>query len=133
MITHHRLSSNAVRQKYLKELFAQWRGCVLSYDEGLIRGDAVMAAAVWRNVLGAAGDASVDAKGKGTEVAAGKGAAVVDGQKLAMIVGWMRRELERLDRADDADLGNGQWRFGSPAEEREGVLLESRLMREQGK
>ncbi|KAK5141201.1 Serine carboxypeptidase 3, partial [Cryomyces antarcticus] len=60
MATYHGMVARGTRNKYLKDLFIQWRGVLAAYDEGLIRGDAVMAAAVWRNVF--KGDENVDAE-----------------------------------------------------------------------
>jgi cytochrome b pre-mRNA-processing protein 3 len=51
METLHGLSSQSIRTRYLKDLFIQWRGVLAAYDEGLVRGDAVLAAAVWRNIF----------------------------------------------------------------------------------
>ncbi|KAF2763395.1 hypothetical protein EJ05DRAFT_472304 [Pseudovirgaria hyperparasitica] len=110
MITHHLISSSAKRQSFLKGLSSQWRGAILSYDEGLMRGDAVLAAAVWRNVFNANED--------------------VNGKVLAMIVGWMRKELWRLDQLGDEDFGKGLWVFGGPAEMKGQVMLESKFMRD---
>ncbi|KAK3062323.1 Serine carboxypeptidase 3, partial [Teratosphaeriaceae sp. CCFEE 6253] len=45
MAVWHGMSARSVRNKHLKDLWLQWRGLLLSYDEGLINGDAVMGAA----------------------------------------------------------------------------------------
>lgn len=83
MEVEHALTSS-MRQRYLKDLFVQWRGAVLSYDEGLVRGDAALAAAVWRNLFKARGD--------------------VDARVLAAVVAWMRRALVALERTRDEAL-----------------------------
>ncbi|KAK3322508.1 ubiquinol-cytochrome C chaperone-domain-containing protein [Apodospora peruviana] len=80
----HDLSSRTLRQRYLRDLFTQWRGVVMAYDEGLVKGDAVMAAAVWRNVFKARED--------------------VDVRALAAIVSWMRSCLKVLERQELEDL-----------------------------
>ncbi|KAM7202349.1 CBP3-like protein [Naviculisporaceae sp. PSN 640] len=80
----HDMTSSSLRQRYLKDLFVQWRGVILAYDEGLVKGDAVLASAVWRNLFKARED--------------------VDLRVLAAVVAWMRRCLRALDRTDDADL-----------------------------
>lgn len=109
LVVWHRFNANSLRQKYLKDAFSQWRGVLLSYDEGLVKGDAVLAAAIWRNLLGAKED--------------------VDFEKLAQIVGYMRRELKRLDNATDDEVANGEWKFrGDPGEEANLVKMPSRLM-----
>ncbi|KAM7189255.1 ubiquinol cytochrome-c reductase [Rhypophila sp. PSN 637] len=80
----HDMSSSSLRQRYLKDLFVQWRGVILAYDEGLVKGDAVLASAVWRNLFKARED--------------------VDLRVLAAVVAWMRNCLRVLDRTEDADL-----------------------------
>jgi cytochrome b pre-mRNA-processing protein 3 len=84
MDTVHNLSSRGLRQRYLKEVFIEWRGIMVSYDEGLVKGDAVLAAAVWRNVY--------------------KGSSDVDVRHLAAIVSWMRLSLRHLDQIQDEML-----------------------------
>lgn len=84
MHVDHGLTSSALRQRYLKDIFVQWRGLILAYDEGLVKGDAVLASAVWRNLF--------------------KGAPDVDPRALATIVSWMRSGLAALERAPDIQL-----------------------------
>ncbi|KAH7037849.1 ubiquinol-cytochrome C chaperone-domain-containing protein [Microdochium trichocladiopsis] len=81
MDLQHGITSRGLRQKYLKDLFIQWRGVIAAYDEGLVKGDAVLAAAVWRNVFKASPDADVRA--------------------VAAIVSWMRACLRQLDGTPD--------------------------------
>jgi cytochrome b pre-mRNA-processing protein 3 len=85
------MSSRGARNKALKDLYLQWRGVQLGYDEGLIKGDAVMAAAVWRNVF--------------------KAQEGVDLEDLALVVAYMRRELQRLSKLDDETITRGEIRF----------------------
>lgn len=80
----HNITSSALRQRYLKDIFIQWRGLLLAYDEGLIKGDAVLASAVWRNLF--------------------KGSPDVDPRSLLAIVGWMRSALASLEGASDLAL-----------------------------
>lgn len=80
-IDHH-ITSSALRQRYLKDIFVQWRGLILAYDEGLIKGDAILASAVWRNLF--------------------KGDPEVDPRSLVAIVGWMRASLASLESTSDA-------------------------------
>ncbi|KAL1796408.1 hypothetical protein ACET3X_004948 [Alternaria dauci] len=109
LVIWHKFNANSLRQKHLKDMFSQWRAVLLSYDEGLMKGDAMLAAAVWRNLLGAKED--------------------VDFEKLAQIVGYMRRELKRLDNATDDEVANGTWTFkGSPGDEASLVKAPSRMM-----
>lgn len=79
----HGMTSRSIRHRNLQDLFQQWRGVILAYDEGLAKGDAELAAAVWRNLFKAKED--------------------VDLRHLAAIVSWMRLCLKNLDKmADDA-------------------------------
>ncbi|KAF7543056.1 hypothetical protein G7Z17_g11053 [Cylindrodendrum hubeiense] len=79
-IDHH-ITSSALRQRYLKDIFVQWRGLLLAYDEGLFKGDAILASAIWRNLF--------------------KGSPDVDPRTLVAIVGWMRSSLMRLESVND--------------------------------
>jgi cytochrome b pre-mRNA-processing protein 3 len=91
----HNISSRALRQRYLKDLFLQWRGLILAYDEGLVKGDAVLASAVWRNLF--------------------KGREDFDARKLAAVVGWMRMVLKSLDAMLDPALAfHAAGAFGTP-------------------
>ena len=113
LVIWHQYNANSLRQRTLKDMFSQWRAVLLSYDEGLMKGDAMLAAAIWRNLLGAKED--------------------VDFEKLAQIVGYLRRELKRLDNATDDEVANGQWKFsGDPGEEAGIVKAPSRLMASEG-
>ncbi|KAF2819365.1 ubiquinol cytochrome-c reductase assembly protein Cbp3 [Ophiobolus disseminans] len=113
LVMWHKFNANTLRQKHLKDMFAQWRAVLLSYDEGLVKGDAMLAAAVWRNLMGSRED--------------------VDFEKLAQIVGYMRRELKRLDDASDEHVANGEWRFrGDPGDEASVVKKPSKLMASEG-
>ncbi|KAK0738517.1 ubiquinol-cytochrome C chaperone-domain-containing protein [Schizothecium vesticola] len=82
MVKQHAMTSRALRQRYLKDLFVQWRGLLLAYDEGLASGeDAVLASALWRNLFKARED--------------------IDARALAGAVGFMRRCLREWDRMVD--------------------------------
>lgn len=109
LVIWHKFNANSLRQKQLKDMFAQWRAVLLAYDEGLVKGDAMLAAALWRNLMGGRED--------------------VDFEKLAQIVGYMRRELKRLDDASHDDVVSGQWRFnGDPGDMASTVKTTSRMM-----
>ncbi|KAF3354097.1 hypothetical protein VdG1_00354 [Verticillium dahliae VDG1] len=46
MHLNHGMTSSALRQRYLKDIFMQWRGLIAAYDEGLAKkSDRVLAAA----------------------------------------------------------------------------------------
>ncbi|KAL4819039.1 ubiquinol-cytochrome C chaperone-domain-containing protein [Aspergillus spinulosporus] len=86
----HGLTSRAIRNKFLKDLFIQWRGVLAAYDEGLIKGDAVLGAAVWRNLWKASYN-TPDGK-------------EMDWEKVARVVAYMRRVLSELSELHEADL-----------------------------
>lgn len=76
--------SRMIRSGHLNSLFQTWRGVILAYDEGLVKGDAVMAAAVWRNVFRSRED--------------------VDMRHVAAVVSFMRRTVKQLDQMLDPAL-----------------------------
>jgi len=110
MDTLHRITQGTIRTRYLKDLFEQWRGVIAAYDEGLVKGDAILSAAVWRNVF--------------------KGEEGVNPVGLAQVVGFLRREVARVGRMGEEEIAMGRVGFGDPGEEKSTVLMECRLMKE---
>ena len=108
MVVTHNIAAKSIRNKYLKDLFVQWRGLQAGYDEGLVRGDAVLATAVWRNVFKANDD--------------------VDFRGVGQVVSYIRGGLKDLDEMSDESIAGGVVEFGSPGSERDVVLSKSRLM-----
>jgi cytochrome b pre-mRNA-processing protein 3 len=107
MIMNHNMQARGVRTRYLKDLFIQWRGLLAAYDEGLVKGDAVLAAAVWRNIFKANQD--------------------VDIRALAQIVAYTRRLSSHLDTISDEDFILGGLEFATnPSSEKELVSLRSK-------
>lgn len=86
----HGLTNRSIRNKYLKDLFIQWRGILAAYDEGLVKGDAVLGAAVWRN-LWKANHTGPDGRD-------------VNWEAVAWVVAYMRRVLFELSQRSEADL-----------------------------
>ena len=109
MAVWHNISARGARNKYLKDLSQMWRGVLLSYDEGVIKGDAVLAGAVWRNVF------------KGDENA--------DIEDIAVVTALLRGQLRMLDRLSDADIGAGRVEFQDPAKYKMLVSRESPMMK----
>ncbi|KAI9723507.1 MAG: Protein cbp3, mitochondrial [Chrysothrix sp. TS-e1954] len=110
MTIFHKINSRTLRNTYLKDLYNQWRGVQGAYDEGLVKGDAVLATAVWRNVFTAKAD--------------------VDWKYVALVVGFMRRGVRALDKAGDRAIVGSMVRFGSPMSEMPLVLKPSRGLHE---
>jgi cytochrome b pre-mRNA-processing protein 3 len=108
MTVYHNLHTRGTRNRYLKDLFIQWRGLLAAYDEGLVKGDAVLAAAVWRNVF--------------------KGDEEVDVRKVAMVVSYLRRTLKGLEGVPDEVVQTGDVVFGDPGREKVVVGVKSPLM-----
>lgn len=108
MIINHNMHARGTRNKYLKDMFVQWRGLLAAYDEGLAKGDAVLAAAVWRNVFKANED--------------------VDIESLAMIVSYMRGTLQELEKLTDQEVMSGRLNFRDPTGEAGIVGIRSKLM-----
>lgn len=102
MDTNHGLTAKSQRQRFLKDLFVQWRGMLASYDEGLAKGDAVLASAVWRNLY--------------------KGKENVDFRTVAAVVSWMRATLWDLERVKDEDLVIGENLFRKSLESQFNVV-----------
>lgn len=97
-----------IRNKYLKDLFTQWRGVLAAYDEGLVKGDAVLATAVWRNIF--YGREDVDLKG------------------LGEVVSYMRGVLKGMEGMADEEVGRGEVVFGDPGTQGLVVELRSGMM-----
>jgi cytochrome b pre-mRNA-processing protein 3 len=104
MIVNHNMHARGTRNGYLKDLFVQWRGLLAAYDEGLVKGDAMLAAAVWRNVF--------------------KGAEDVDVRSVATVVSYLKRTLKALEQLSDEIVQTGGIEFGDPA--REAALVEQK-------
>lgn len=96
MVTWHAMSSRPARNKALKEMFNLWRGVQLGYDEGLVKGDAVFATAVWRNLF--------------------KGLEGVEVGDLARVSAYMRREIFELGKVGDEVICEGRVKFGRAGE-----------------
>lgn len=110
MTINHNIVSRAIRNNYLKDLFAQWRGLTIGYDEGMMEGDATLAAALWRNVCSSKEDVNLVG--------------------LAEVVSYVRSVLKGLESMDDKDIASGQVVFEDPFGERDVVSLRSRLWKE---
>jgi cytochrome b pre-mRNA-processing protein 3 len=82
--TKHKINSGPVRNKYLKDIFEQWRGVIFAYDEGVIRGDAVLAMAVWTSIFKANDGVPVD--------------------KVAAVIDYVRSVMQYLDKLSDEEV-----------------------------
>ncbi|KAJ1921642.1 Ubiquinol cytochrome-c reductase assembly protein Cbp3 [Tieghemiomyces parasiticus] len=87
------ITSGRLINQSLKDLLAHYRGSLLAFDEATVRGDAAMAAALWRNVFK-------------TRVARG--------QELAYLTKYVRTQLFRLDALTSYDLHRGYFKFDMP-------------------
>jgi cytochrome b pre-mRNA-processing protein 3 len=108
MSVNHNMHARGTRNRYLKDLFIQWRGLLAAYDEGLMKGDAMLAAAVWRNVF--------------------KGDEEVDVRKVATVVSYLRRTLKGLEGVPDETVQMGEVVFGDPGREAALVRQKSPMM-----
>jgi cytochrome b pre-mRNA-processing protein 3 len=98
MTVAHGMHARGTRNKYLKDLFVQWRGLLAAYDEGVYQGDTVLAAAVWRNLFKADDD--------------------VDARNLAQVVSYMRHALRDFDDLEDERLWTGELNWPDLKQER---------------
>ena len=80
--------------RQMKIFREQWAGMGMSFDLGLVRGDAELAAAVWRNLLGARGARGIDYSSLGAT-------APFRFRRTVNLVGG---EVEKADRAEGAGL-----------------------------
>ncbi|KAG0641559.1 ubiquinol-cytochrome C chaperone-domain-containing protein [Tuber brumale] len=108
MIHTYKITNGGQRKTYLKDLYSQYRGMIAGYDEGLCKGDAVLSAAIWRNVFDARPD--------------------VDMEALAMITSYVRRVVHGLDKVNDQVLNSARVTFGLPNEEAGMVRMESKFI-----
>ncbi|RPA92720.1 hypothetical protein L873DRAFT_1708686 [Choiromyces venosus 120613-1] len=108
MIHTYKITAGGQRKTYLKDLYSQYRGMIAGYDEGLCKGDAILAAAIWRNVFNARPD--------------------VDMEVLAMITSYVRRVVHGLDKVDDQVLFSARVTFGLPNGEAGVVRKESKFI-----
>lgn len=108
MTVEHNVHSRAIRNKYLKDLFIQWRGLTAGYDEGIAKGDAVLATAVWRNIF--------------------KGDEEIDFRHLGIVISYIRAVLKGLDSLSDEAIAGGQVKFASPEIEERVVMQKSKLL-----
>ena len=86
MLIFHGMAARGIRNRYLKDLFLQWRGLMAAYDEGLVKGDAELAGAVWRNLF--------------------KGDEEVDWVKVAEVVAFIRKSVNLLGEVELSDINN---------------------------
>ncbi|OLY85733.1 Ubiquinol-cytochrome-c reductase complex assembly factor 1 [Smittium mucronatum] len=83
------IRSGKIVNDSLKDLTANYFGYIMSFDEGLITNDAVLAGAVWRNIL---------SNCENTET-------------LYLLVLYIRRQLKMLDDLDNNDFILGKFKF----------------------
>lgn len=89
----YQIRDGRIVQTYMKDLLLQWRGSVAAYDQALIAGDAVLAAALWRNMYGARKDADLAC--------------------LERMVEHVRANLKQLDETTDFVIQSGKFEFDS--------------------
>lgn len=105
----HGINMRKMRVKYLQDLFLQWRGILAAYDEGVVKGDAVLASAIWRNLWKASPN--------------GPSEQDQDWSKVVSVVAYMRRNLERLALIPDSSLNQATFTTSAGAEStRDGAL-----------
>lgn len=89
----YQIRDGRIVQTYMKDLLLQWRGSVAAYDQALVEGDSVLAAALWRNMYGARKDADLSC--------------------LDEMVEHIRINLKHLDNISDEDIKAGRFLFDS--------------------
>lgn len=87
----YQIRDGRIIQTYMKDLLLQWRGSVAAYDQALVEGDSILAAALWRNMYGARQD--------------------VDLVCIEKMVEHVRVNLKRLDDVGDEEIKLGRYLF----------------------
>lgn len=90
------IASGRIIQNYLKDFHSQLRGVTLLYDEAFASGDAVFAAALWRNLFGST--------------------VTTDLAHVEAMVLYVRQQLYLLSKMSDREFGFGMFRFAAPGE-----------------
>lgn len=109
MVVNHNIQSGIVRSRYLKDFYVQWRGLIAAYDEGVAKGDAVLAAAIWRNLFKAQEDFDI--------------------RHLAQIVSYVRHSLQKLE-AVLLITNLVEFKFNSLSVEKAAVEIPSQMLKE---
>jgi cytochrome b pre-mRNA-processing protein 3 len=102
----HKMTSGE-RHNYMDHYFQVWTGTLVAYDEGLVKGDAVLATAIWRLIFQADKTA--------------------DPLKLMLVTSYARKEISRLAWLDDRVIMSGYVGFGERPVSREEALRDERL------
>ncbi|KAF9584490.1 Protein cbp3, mitochondrial [Lunasporangiospora selenospora] len=90
---NHKISSGRIISTYMKDFLAQFHGSVLAYDEGMCKDDPIMAAALWRNLFTSSGNPV----------------------QIAILVDYVRKELQILDKMSSDDFLEAHVLFGTVA------------------
>ncbi|KAF9999418.1 Protein cbp3, mitochondrial [Entomortierella chlamydospora] len=96
---NHKISSGRIISTYMHDFLAQFHGGVLAYDEGMCKDDPIMAAALWRNLFTSSGTP----------------------QQIAILVDYVRKELQILDNINSDDFLESRVLFGTHAPALRGV------------
>ena len=105
-------------KNYMMAYLEMWRGSGVAYDEGLVRGDAVLAAALWRNIYSGrgvkeeidSGDMELSPSGRAVrdvEGVQGEAMEVAIPIHINHLVEYTRKELHRLQSLDDDHIRRG--------------------------
>ncbi|KAF9477155.1 hypothetical protein BDN70DRAFT_811133 [Pholiota conissans] len=104
--------------RQLKIFKEQWAGMGISFDLGLVRGDAEFAAAVWRNLLGARGASGIDYAGE------------VPFRRAVNLVGGAVVNVEKVDWEAEARRDDASGVSDFPPSEVDRYLTYPELMRD---
>jgi hypothetical protein len=91
----YNIKSQRFIQKQMKQLYENFRGLTVAYDEGILVNDAVLAAAFWRNLFQSTPN-------------------TVDFEKLAKIVNYFGKNMKLLDMSGQEAFQTGEFGFLSP-------------------
>jgi cytochrome b pre-mRNA-processing protein 3 len=107
--------------RHMKIFREQWAGLGMSMDLGLVKGDAEMAAAIWRNLLGGRGARGISLTGAGANPSPSEAENTSKGFRRSVnLVGGLVENVEKIDFdvEETRDDLSGVYDFGVDESER---------------
>ncbi|KAG9097345.1 Protein cbp3, mitochondrial [Ceratobasidium sp. UAMH 11750] len=100
---------------YMKEMRDQWRGGGVAFDLGIVGSDATLAGMIWRNLFASRGALPPTPESQpGSESARSRKLVIASAEAIALppilyqCVGYVRREMARLEAIPDKEVAYGR-------------------------
>ncbi|KAG9081908.1 Protein cbp3, mitochondrial [Ceratobasidium sp. 370] len=100
---------------YMKEMRDQWRGGGVAFDLGVVGSDATLAGMIWRNLFASRGALPSTSESQPGSESAGGGKLIIGSAEnaglppiLYQFVGYVRREMARLEAIPDKEVAYGR-------------------------